>query len=55
MWEADVTSTPLNRFSLWTALRTHWAWRLEFSDAPEPSYPVFAQLADAFDLPVSAQ
>ncbi len=46
-WLSDA-SAGLESFSLWTALRAHWAWRLEFSDQAAPSFPVFADLARLF-------
>lgn len=48
-WRSDIAEVPLNEFSLWNALRQHWAWRLELSEhAERPVFPVAEQLARIF-------
>ena len=47
-WRADAEETAFGGFSLWHALRVHWAWRLEFPDQPKPSFPVLDRLKDLF-------
>ena len=47
-WKHEQSDLGLADFSLWAALRSHWAWRLEFSDQPRPSFPVLEQLDGLF-------
>jgi len=47
-WKTDSDVTAFGGFSLWHALRVHWAWRLEFADQPKPVFPVLARVAELF-------
>lgn len=44
VWLREVESTDLDSFSLWSALRVHWAWRIEFADQPWPGLAVLPKL-----------
>lgn len=46
-WEADQR-TSVGAFSLWTALRVHWAWRTEFADCPPPKLEAMSELRRLF-------
>jgi len=35
-WEREIDNLDLDDFCLWSALRLHWAWRLEFSEQAWP-------------------
>lgn len=50
LWREEI-DCPINEFSLYTALRCHWGWRLEFSDQPRPEFPVFERLRELFGRP----
>jgi len=47
VWQHEQSSLGLSDFSIWAVLRSHWGWRLEFSDQPRPQFLVLDQL-DAF-------
>lgn len=46
-WQADQDASAAT-FSLWTALRVHWAWRVEFADQPEPRLKALGELRRMF-------
>lgn len=48
MWRSDCRVDSLSDFSLWQALRAHWAWRLEFSSEPEPVWDLAGRVAQLF-------
>jgi hypothetical protein len=47
-WREDCDSTEFSEFSLWQALRAHYAWRLEFASEPAPTFPVLTRLEQLF-------
>jgi len=47
-WQEEQKSLGLSDFSMWAVLRSHWGWRLEFSDQPRPQFPVLGQLDKLF-------
>lgn len=48
VWRRELMGLSLEDFSLWAALRAHWAWRIEFSDEPWPGIPVLAEVDSLF-------
>lgn len=48
VWAEQTKELSLEDFSLWAALRAHWAWRIEFSDQPWPGLPVLGKLPELF-------
>jgi len=48
VWQTEQATLSLTDFSLWAALRSHWGWRIEFSEHPRPRFQVLEQLAKLF-------
>lgn len=48
LWKRSCESMSLSEFSLWDALRLHWAWRLEFKRYRRPQFPLYEQMEELF-------
>lgn len=48
VWQREIEGFDLDDFCLWSAMRVHWAWRIEFNDAPWPGLKVLDQLDQLF-------
>lgn len=47
-WQDEAETLTMSDFSLWSAMRVRWGWRLEFSDRPKPTFPVLDRLDELF-------